>query len=187
MKKKLVAASVITGVALTLGSLTAANAHDGRGERGDKLGTVLGGLVAKGTLTQAQLDEIKKALDEGRNAMKAAHDAEHAARTKVITDTLGITEAELKTRIQAGDSLATIAGTKKAALISALVAYETKKIDEAVTAGKLTAAQAATLKTGLTDRITKMVESVKGPKGSHMDGHKGGKGHGKGHHKGFRS
>jgi Spy/CpxP family protein refolding chaperone len=186
MKKKLVAASVLAGVALTLGSLNAANAHDGRGERG-KLGTVLGGLVAKGTLTQAQLDEIKKALDEGRNAMKAAHDAEHAARTKVITDTLGITEAELKTRIQAGDSLATIAGTKKAALISALVAYETKKIDEAVTAGKLTAAQAATLKTGLTDRITKMVENVKGPKGSHMDGHKGGKGHGKGHHKGFRS
>ena len=185
MKKKIVAASVITGVALTLGSLTAANAHDGRGGKGDRLETVLGGLVTKGTLTPAQVDEIKKAFDADRSAMQSARDAEFAARTKVITDTLGITEAELKSRIQAGDSLATIAGSKKAALITALVAFETKHIDADVTAGKLTAAQATTIKAGLTERITKMVENAKGPRG-HMDGHRGGPRGGKGHGMGPR-
>ena len=106
-----------------------------------------------------------------------------------ITDALGIDEATLKARIEAGESLATIAGAKKDALITALVAFETKKIDAAVVAGKLTAAQATTVKANLKDRVTAHVEATRGPGKGHMgfDGPMGpkdfkGKGHGRGGH-----
>ena len=96
----------------------------------------------------------------------------------------------MKSRLAAGESLAVIAGAKKDALIAALVADETKRIDAAVTAGKLTAAQATTLKAGLVAHVTDEVNAVRpqGPKGPMGDkgkkddkGMKGGKG-GKGGH-----
>ena len=177
MKKKLIAASVAAGVALTLGSVSGAVAHD-RGGKGAGLSTVLGGLVSKGTLTQAQVDAINKALEDAKSAARAADDARHAAKLKVITDTLGITEADLTARLKAGDTLATIAGAKKDALITALVAFHTKQIDDAVAAGKLTADQATKLKTNLKDHVTAEVERTKGPRGD-RDGF--GKGKGMGH------
>ena len=61
-------------------------------------------------------------------------------------------------------------------MIAALVAEETKRIDAAVTAGKLTAAQATTLKSTLTAHVTDEVNSTR-PVGP-MGGGKGGRGHG---------
>ena len=189
MKKKLIAASAIAALALSVGSVATASAHDNKGRKGEGITNILSGLVTKGTLTQAQVDAITKAMTDAREAGRAAHDAARAEHVKVITDALGIDEATLKTRIEAGDSLATIAGAKKDALITALVAFETKKIDAAVTAGKLTAAQATSLKANLKDRITAHVEATKGagkgPKGfggpmGPMDSM--GKGHGRGGH-----
>lgn len=188
MKKKLIAASVVTGVALTLGSVSGAFAHDGRGGKGAGFASVLDGLVGKGTLTAAQADAIKKAMEDARVAEKSAHDARDAERVKVITETLGISEADLTARLKAGDSLATIAGAKKDSLISALVALHTKKIDADVAAGKLTAAQATTLKANLKDHVTAEVERTKGPgmgpkmgRGDDMKGGmRGGKGMGHG-------
>jgi polyhydroxyalkanoate synthesis regulator phasin len=181
-KSKLMAASVIAGAALTLGSVTGAVAHDRKGDRGAGLTKILGGLVAKGTLTQAQVDAVTKAMEDLRAAGKVAHDAMRAAHIKVITDTLGITEADLTARMKAGETLATIAGAKKDALIAALVAFHTKQIDEAVTAGKMTADQATKLKANLKDRVTAGVERLEGPgKGfGHHKGMMGGKGHGHG-------
>jgi Spy/CpxP family protein refolding chaperone len=189
MKKKLIAASAIAALALSVGSVATASAHDNKGPRGEGISNILSGLVAKGTLTQAQVDAISKAMTDAREAGRAAHDAARAEHVKVITDALGIDEATLKARVEAGESLATIAGAKKDALITALVAFETKKIDAAVTSGKLTAAQATSLKANLKERITAHVEATKGagkgPKG--FDGHMGpkdfkGKGHGRGGH-----
>lgn len=193
MKNKLIAASAVAGLALTLGTAGVAFAHDNKGGRGDKVASVLNGLVTKGTLTQAQVDAITKAMTESRDAARAAHDAARAERTKVITDVLGIDEATLKSKLEAGQSLATIAGAKKDALTTALVTFETKKIDVDVAAGKLTAAQATAIKADLKTRITAHVEDVrkmgmekgKGPRGP-MGGHDHGpgKGHGMGHGRG---
>jgi polyhydroxyalkanoate synthesis regulator phasin len=189
MKKKLVAASAIAALALSMGSVASASAHDKMGSKGNGLTGILGGLVTKGTLTQAQVDAITKAMNDVRDTAKTAHDAARAEHIKVITDTLEITEGTLKSRLEAGDSLATIAGAKKDALITALVAFETKQIDAAVTAGKLTAERATEMKSKLKDFVTKMVERKqgmgKGPKG--IGGPKGpgdfmGKGHGRGGH-----
>ena len=145
--------------------------------------TVLSGLVTKGTITQAQADAVLAALVAARPAKgdndndgvrpdKAAMDAHRAAEEALVASTLGIDAATIKSRIIAGESLATIAGAKKDALIAALVAFETKDIDARVTAGTLTAAQATTLKADLTAHVTEKVNSV-GGKGF---GPKGGKG-----------
>ena len=139
-----------------------------------QLATVLSGLVSKGTITQVQADAISSAITSAYATAQANRPvpADRAAKDAAITSVLGIDAATLKTRLQAGDSLATIAGTKKQALIDALVADETKRIDAAVTAGKLTAAQATTMKSGLVAHVTAEVESVRGPMGM---GGKGGR------------
>jgi len=189
-KKKIVTVAITTA-ALTLGTVGFAAASQNRssikvrstisnsvgypggmnmgirgfGFAGEELATVLKGLVAKGTLTQAQVDAINAAITAARTANQNAGIAEHAEHQKLIADTIGISVATLQTRLAAGDSLATIAGAKTSALIAALVAEMTKEIDAAVTAGRITAAQATTLKTNLTANVTAMVNRTGGMHG----------------------
>ncbi len=194
--KKKIAAIVITTVALTAStvgissaaskssstrvSISNPGALGSKGPRGLDLNATLTALVAKGTITQAQADAIIAAADAARVAAEAARPlkptkADNDARLALISTTLGIDSATIKSRLTAGETLATIAGTKKDALIAALVADETKRIDAAVTAGKLTSAQATTLKSGLVAHVTDEVNEVRpmGPKGG-----MGGRGHG---------
>ena len=198
--KKKVAAIVITTIALTAGtvgvssasskstttrvSVTQASNAGVKGPRAEVV-AVLTALVTKGTITQAQADAITAALtaaEVARPAMPLGADKE--ARLALISSTIGVDAATIKTRLAAGETLAAIAGAKKDALITALVADETKRIDAAVTAGKLTAAQATTLKSTLTAHVTTEVNSVRpmGPKGGDKGdrGHSGPKNGGKG-------
>jgi polyhydroxyalkanoate synthesis regulator phasin len=150
------------------------------------LKSILAGLVTKGTITQAQSDAITAAVtaarvahEADRDANEAAHSARRVAHEALIASTIGIDAATIKTRLQAGETLGAIAGAKKSALITALVAEATKDIDAAVTAGKMTAAQATTLKSGLTARVTAQVDSVRGEMGPGKGGPgMGGRGHG---------
>ena len=167
MKKKFVAVIATTAIALSVSATSVASADNGKGK--ERLGSTLSGLVAKGTITQAQADAINKSLADARTAGKVVMDKNRAAKLGVITSTLGITEEALKTRMKAGDSLATIAGANKDALIAALVAFKTKEINDAQAAGKITADQATRMKSNLTTRVTEMVNSprpVRGPNGS---------------------
>ena len=154
---------------------------------------VLAKLVTAGTITQAQSTAILAAL-------QAAHAANHPQMgggnggpglghpgvniqedLTVITTTLGITSAQLQTDLAAGKSLATIAGAKTAALITALVTAETTEINARVTSGAITQAQATTLIAGLNAAITTAVNAtppVGGP--GHGRGHGMGLGMGKG-------
>jgi hypothetical protein len=195
--KKKVAAIVLTTVALTASTVGVSSAasksnstrvsvsHSSstavKGPRGIDLAATLAALVAKGTITQSQSDAILAAA----NAAKVAADAlkplkpvkaDPAAMLTLISTTIGIDTATIQKRLAAGETLAAIAGAKKDALIAALVSDETKRIDAAVTAGKLTAAQATTLKSTLTAHVTAKVNSTRpmGPKG----GDKGDRGHG---------
>jgi len=173
--KKRMAAIAITVAALSAGSIGVASAHDAAG-KGVAKATVLADLVKAGTITQAQADAITKKFDEKKVANQAARDAHRAAEEALVASTIGVDAATIKTRLAAGESLATIAGAKKDALIAALVAFETKEIDARVTAGTLTAAQATTLKANLTAHVTAEVNAV-GGKGFGLKGGKGGKGH----------
>jgi polyhydroxyalkanoate synthesis regulator phasin len=211
MTKKKVIAIVVTTLALTAGSIGVAGAASKAsqkvsvtksstkvpGQAGvgpeQALATILKDLVSKGTLTQAQADALTAAVA----AAKAAHEADRpmggkggplgadrAAIEALVSTTIGVDSATVKSRLQAGESLAQIAGAKKDALIAALVADHTKRIDAAVTAGKLTAAQATQMKTNLVAHVTEEVNEV-GGKGPFGKGPKGGKdgrgGHGHDH------
>jgi len=163
MKKKFVAVVATTAIALSVSATSVASADNGKGR--EKLGSALSGLVSKGTISQSQADAINKALVDARVAGKVVLDKNRAAKLAVITSTLGITEEALKTRMKAGDSLATIAGANKDALIAALVAFKTKEINDAQTAGKITADQATKMKANLTTRITENVNNSRPPRG----------------------
>jgi hypothetical protein len=100
-----------------------------------------------------------------------------AAAAKV----LGITEAELKTELQAGKSVADVAKAKNidlATVKAALLAEAKAHIDAAVAAGKCTAAEGATKLAEATSRIDTMLTTAglpaRGPrvKGG-MAGHEG--------------
>jgi len=182
-KKKIVVA-VITATALSIGAAGTASAHS-NGAKGKGLSTILSDLVKKGTLTQAQVDAINAAKETAKSAVRAAHDAKRAEFEALVATTIGLDAAVIKTRLAAGETLGAIAGAKKDALIAALVAEKTKRIDAAVTAGKLTAAQATTMKAGLVSLVTAKVDSTRGLKGGLGKGHKGGKG-GHGHKGGMK-
>ena len=149
-----------------------------KGDQGAGLATVLSTLVKAGTITQAQADAITAAATAARSAHEANKGANRQAHQTLIATTIGKSAAEIQDGLAAGKSLGVIAGDKRAALITALVADHTKRIDAAVTAGKMTAAQATTMKADLTAHVTAKVDAVRpamGP-GMGMGGHKGGHG-----------
>ena len=80
---------------------------------------------------------------------------------------IGTTEADLRTKEQAGQTLAQIAvaaGKTRDGLIAAMVAAGNAKIDAALAAGTITAAQATTQKASLTAHVTAEVDET-GPAG----------------------
>ena len=213
--KKNVIAIAVTTVALTVGSIGVgqaaskvktvstkvtrtssngiANPMAKTGGPEEAVASVLSALVTKGTITQAQADAIKAAFAaaapvrdlDGPGKGFGPKGEDRAALEALVSKTIGVDTATVRTRLAAGESLGAIAGAKKAELISVLVAEETKRIDAAVTAGKLTADQATTLKAGLTAHVTAEVDRVGGKGGPGMGGPdrggkggKGGRGHG---------
>ena len=85
-------------------------------------------------------------------------DSEAAAATY-----LGTTEADLETKMRAGQTLAQIAnataGKSRDGLLNALVADATAKIDAAQKAGTITADQATQLKANLSTRLAQLVDN----------------------------
>lgn len=186
--KKKVAAVLITTVALSAGTVGVASAdsksknnrvvaHGVKGIRGD-MTAFLAELVAKGTITQAQADAIISAAKAAKSAADAMRPTkpDRAEQLALIASTIGIDTATVQSRLKAGESLATIAGAKKDALIAALVADHTKRIDADVASGKITAAQATKMKAKLTEHVTEVVNSTrhKGEKSGHKGGHRDG-------------
>ena len=85
---------------------------------------------------------------------------------------IGTTEADLRTKLQAGQTLAqiaTAAGKTRDGLIAAMVADGNARIDAAVAAGTITAAQATERKAALAAHVTAEVDATRagGPGGRH--------------------
>ena len=160
MNKKLFAVITSTAIVLSVSSTSTAFADNNRGEK--RMSSILSGLVSNGTITQSQADAIVKASEGIKAASKSIRDANRTALDSVITSTLGISLETVVSRLKAGETLSTIAGDKKSALITALVAEINKQIDTALAAGKITANQSAAQKAKSVDRVTSMVNNVKG-------------------------
>jgi hypothetical protein len=80
---------------------------------------------------------------------------------------LGITEAELRTQLAGGKTLAEVAKAKGKSvdgLVSALVADEKKELDAAVAAGRLTQNQAETILESAKQRATDLVKGEPSPR-----------------------
>ena len=104
-------------------------------------------LVANGTISQSQADAVIAALEAARpeGGPGFGHGFGHGADLEAAATAIGITEDELRTALQSGQSLAEIAqahGVTPQAVIDALVADAKADVAERVTSGDITQAEA---------------------------------------------
>jgi hypothetical protein len=132
-------------------------------------------LVDAGTLTQAQSDAVVAALEAARPADDHGHGRGPGANLDVAAKALGLTAEQLRTELTVGTSLADVAkahGVAEQTVIDALVADAQSHLAAAVTAGKLTQAEADARKADLPAHIKQFVESARpagGPRGPRDD------------------
>ncbi|HSW95097.1 MAG TPA: hypothetical protein VLI88_02935 [Patescibacteria group bacterium] len=140
-----------------------------------KLKTILDALVTKGTITQAQEDAILQAVTAAEPTPKPNVPNTKPRTTvpgvmsfvgdltKAASDYLGMDAKTLLTQLRGGKSVADIAnglsaqGKNAQGLIDTLTKTANDKLDAAVSANKLTADQAATLKPKIAAEITTFV------------------------------
>lgn len=183
MKRTLAAGTLVAALGLTgaavLGPAVASADPAGDG-RLSALRDALQGLVSDGTLKQAQADKVAEHLAEampprgmgpggpgmrGHGPGRGGHGVGMLA-AEAIAEAAGVTVEELHEARHDGQSLTEIAaaeGISRATLIDRLVALAEKRIDAAVTAGRLTAEQAEERKADLEERIGTMVDRTGGP------------------------
>ncbi len=146
--------------------------------------------VEEGTLTQEQADGMKARLENGDvPLLRAPFLGDHRQRglgprhgvrdLDAVQAYVGVTEAELREALGEGKTLAEIAkaeGKSVAGLVDAIVAATTKKLDEAVTAGRLTKVQRDEIVSGLEARTRAFVERARParPEGRGFRGRRGG-------------
>jgi ribosomal protein S20 len=129
---------------------------------------VLSGLVADGTLTQAQADTIKSRIGDFRKEHRPVRAAVKDS-VGVAASTIGIDAKDLVKELRSGKSIAVVAsehGVAEQTVVDAVVADLSSKIDQAVTNGTITAERAATAKAKLPSKVTKLVEATRGHRGA---------------------
>ena len=136
--------------------------------------SALSGLVSDGTLTQAQADKVAGTLDSqlpmgGRGGMGGRSGGMGMTQTHdAAAKALGMTSDELYAAVQGGKSLADVAKDQKVSvdsLVKAMVAAAEAELATAVKDGTMTQAQADTMKSSLTARITDQVNGVRPGRG----------------------
>jgi hypothetical protein len=121
-----------------------------------------------GTITSAQAAELKQRIEDGDVPLVGlgpglGHRGGHHGFVDFSTAAgyLGLTEAQLRTKLEAGDTLAEIAtaqGKTAAGLVDALVAAAKADLDEKVAAGRITAAQRTSILADLESRLDDVVD-----------------------------
>jgi hypothetical protein len=131
----------------------------------------LKGLVGKGTITQAQSDAVAAALKDAQP--KGGPGGGHGGRgggpinNAKVAAALGMSEADLHTAMDT-KSLADIAKAHNVDIqkvIDVLVTAENQRIDQSVTDGRSTQAEADAQKAKTTDRVKTMVNDVRPARG----------------------
>ncbi|HYZ78837.1 MAG TPA: hypothetical protein VE596_15840 [Gaiellaceae bacterium] len=123
--------------------------------------------VAAGRLTKEQGDELKQRIESGDFPLffgpRGGH-VVHFGELDAAASYLGLTEAELRTQLESGKTLAQVAkdrGKSVDDLIQALVDSATKRLDADVAAGRLTKAEEQQILSGLKQRITDFVNGLR--------------------------
>ena len=153
--------------------------------------SVLDGLVAKGSITQAQADQILAALQAGRpdhgpgGHGPGGRGGPHGfgKDVDVAAQALGMTADELRTALQGGQSLADVAkakGVDVSKVVDALVAQLKAHLDEEVKSGEHTQAEADQMLADAKAHIEDFVNGKAPAGGPGFGGPGGGRGHGAG-------
>jgi hypothetical protein len=151
--------------------------------------TELAAAVTAGEITQAQADQMtsmlkahvtaevngtRPARGPGGPGFGHGGPGDHGDELTAAATYLGVTEAALTTQLQAGKTLAQVAGATSgksvAGLIDALVAAEKTELATAVKAGTITQAQSDQIATTLKDRFTALVNGTRPAHGDHSQG-----------------
>lgn len=128
--------------------------------------------VKAGRITKAEGDAMKARINSGefplfggphRGGGKFGHGPGfHLHGLDAAASYLGLTEAQLRTQLNNGKTLAQVAKAENKSvdgLVDALVKDANEKIDQAVKDGKLTKAQADEIKQGQRERLTEFVNN----------------------------
>lgn len=121
--------------------------------------------LAAGRITKAEADAIKQHIESSDFPLLGGlrHGFGHRDgfdHLEAAAGYIGITEAQIRTELEGGKTLAQVArdqGKSAAGLVDALLADAKQKLDDAVSAGRLTKPREAELLDGLKDRITKRI------------------------------
>jgi polyhydroxyalkanoate synthesis regulator phasin len=123
--------------------------------------------VAAGRLTKEEGAELKRRIESGSLPLffgpRGGH-VGHFGELEAAASYLGLTDAELRSELESGKSLAQVAkdhGKSVDGLIQALVDSATKKLDAAVASGRLTKEQEQQILSGLKDRVTAFVNGMR--------------------------
>ncbi len=141
---------------------------------------LVGALVSTTSVSYAEeaTDEDSVGPPGPRGGGGPGHGRGAPASLEVAAEALGITEDELRTELEAGESVATVAEAQDVDLqtvIDALVEDATSRIQERVDAGEIDAAEAAERIAELPDRMAEFVAQEGLPERG-----RGGPGHGRG-------
>src|SRR3954454_12075189 len=144
--------------------------------------------VAAGRLTKAQGAELRQRIESGDVPLFGApgfgfhHRGGMFGGLDAAASYLGLTEAQLRTRLESGKSLADVAKAQNKSvdgLTQALVDSAKKKLDAAFSAGRLTQSQADSILAGLKSHVTDFVNGT-APRPGLRQGFRGGFGPGGG-------
>lgn len=147
---------------------TSPSATDRAAARLSAIANALKGLVTDGTLTQAQADKVASTLAQAHLGDHRGPRGPHGVRggglsPVTVAKVLGVTEEELRTAVENGQTLSQIAASKgigKSDLISRLVAAARTQLKADLDSQKITQAQYDRALSTLTERVTKRVDRV---------------------------
>jgi hypothetical protein len=153
------------------GSETTTPTTTAKPDRSQWIQDALAPLVTAGTLTQAQADAVAQALQDAKppgGPGGKGHDGRvgkgfGGMSLDTAATAIGVTADELRQALAAGQSIADYAKSKNVEpqkVIDALVAEAKTHLDQAVTAGKLTQAEADAELAEATPRITSLVNGT---------------------------
>jgi hypothetical protein len=132
----------------------------------DALANRVDAAVEAGRLTEVQGAELKERIESGDVPLLGlggpgfGHRMHHVGDLDAAASFLGVTEANLRTALDGGKTLAQIAedrGRSVDGLVNALVDDAEAELAAAVKAGRLTDAQRDSIVSGLQERITSLV------------------------------
>jgi hypothetical protein len=128
--------------------------------------------LSAGTITQAQADELKSAIQSGQMPLLGLRGLGgpgggpgfgHGADLSTAASYLGVTVADLQSSLASGKSLADVAkaqGKSVSGLVSALVGEAKQRLDDAVSARRLTDDERQSILADLQQRIEDLVNGV---------------------------